>query len=221
MQVNDVRNVIRKSATFLISLVLFSASISDGLAAGGEPDMKLIEKGRTLWLTTAGIGCAGCHGRYGEGDVGIGPYNRGVGLSKIQASIAAIDQMGMLKDALSAQDIEAVGAYNAWLGRLQLVKTLMKLDRFVPNTVDIYPGTAVQIAINNSSQSPRTFASSSMQVAEFQVPGKGPYDFVWHAPDREGKYTLQCVDCNGQDKEFTINVTRSAKPYRIPDASIK
>lgn len=221
MQVNDMRNVITKSAAFFGLVMLSSVFIAGSRAAGSAPDTKLIETGRTLWLTAGGIGCAGCHGRYGEGDVGIGPYNRGVGMSKIQAAIAAVDQMRMIKDALSAQDIEAVGTYNAWLGQLQLVKTLVKLGRFVPNTVDIYPGTAVQLAINNTSPSPKTFAGPSMQIAEFKVPGKGPYDFVWHAPDREGKYTLQCVDCTGQDKEFTINVTRSAKPYRIPDASIK
>lgn len=207
--------------TFAALGVLLCAAVADASAAGSEADAKLIEKGRTIWMTAAGIGCAGCHGRYGEGDVGIGPYNRGVGLSKIQASIAAVSQMSMLKDALTAQDIEAVAAYNSWLGQLQLVKTLVKLNRFVPNTVDIYPGTAVQVVVTNSSQSAKTFKGGSMEVAEFQVPGRSPHDFVWRAPEREGKYTLQCVDCSGQEKELTINVTRTAKPYRAPDASVK
>lgn len=210
------------AAALLVLGVLLLGASPDALSAEDQPDMRLIEKGRTISLTVAGIGCAGCHGRYGEGDVGIGPYARGVSLSKIQSAVAAVDQMRtLLKDKLTPQDIEAVAAYYSWLGQLQLVKTLVKRDRFVPDVVDIYPGTAVQLVINNSGQSPRKFASSNMDVAEFQVPGREMRDFVWRAPEREGKYTLRCMDCSGQEQELTINVNRSAKPYRVPDRSAK
>ena len=178
--------------------------------------MKLLEKGRTAWLTVAGIGCAGCHGRFGEGDVGVGPYNRGVELSKIQAAIATVDQMRVVKGKLDPQEIEAVAAYVAWLGRHQLVKTLVKRDRFDPSAVDIYPGTPVQLAINNSGVSPRKFAAPNMNVAEFEIPGRTVQDFVWRAPEQEGTYALRCIDCGAQGQEFTITVRRSAKPYAGP-----
>lgn len=201
--------------------ILLLVLTGEAWSADNQANAELIEKGRNIWLTVAGIGCAGCHGRFGEGDVGIGPYNRGVGLSKIQSSITAVDQMRILQGKLDSQDIEAVAAYNSWLGRHQLVKTLVKRDRFEPDTVDIFPGTAVQLAINNSSQSPRKFASPNMDIAEFQVSGREIHDFVWQAPDKEGPYTLRCVDCRGQGEQFTINVRRSAKPYRAPEKELR
>lgn len=203
-----------------IAFVL-AAAAGRALSADSPPDDQLIQEGRAIWLTVAGIGCAGCHGRFGEGDIGVGPYNRGVGLTKIQASIQAVPQMGLLKGKLDQQSIEAVAAYNSWLGQLQLVKTLLKRDRFDPNTVDIYPGTPVQLAINNSSQTARKFNSPNMNIQAFQVAGREVYDFVWQAPDQEGRYTLRCEDCLGQGQEFTVNVRRDAKPFRPADKQAK
>lgn len=216
-----MRGLIKELAALLAFNILLLGASPAAFSADGQSDMKLIEKGRKIWLTVAGIGCAGCHGRFGEGDMGIGPYNRGVGMSKIQSSIAAVDQMRMLQGKLDSQDIEAVAAYNSWLGQMQLVKTLVKRDRFEPDTVDIFPGTAVQLAISNSSQSPRKFASPNMDIADFQVSGREIHDLVWQAPDKEGPYTLRCVDCRGQGEQFTINVRRSAKPYRAPEKELR
>ncbi|MBI1984135.1 MAG: hypothetical protein HYS61_08055 [Acidobacteria bacterium] len=213
--------MIKELAALLAFNTLLLGAGPAAFSADNQSDTKLIEKGRKIWLTVAGIGCAGCHGRFGEGDVGIGSYNRGVGLSKIQSSIAAVDQMRMLQGKLNPQDIEAVAAYNSWLGQHQLVKTLVKRDRFEPDTVDIFPGTAVQLVINNSSQSPRKFAGPNMNIPEFQVSGREMHDLVWQAPDKEGTYTLLCLDCRGQGEHFTINVRRSAKPYRAPEKELK
>ena len=213
-----MHRIVREFARFSALSFLIFGLISLAVPAEGQPDMKLIEKGKKISLTVAGIGCAGCHGLYGEGDAGIGPYTRGVDLSKIKDAIRGIDQMRtLLGGKLDAQDIEAVAAYYSWLGQLQLVKTLVKRDRFIPDTVDIYPGTAVQLAIKNASQFSRKFAGPDMNVPEFQVPGTSSHDFVWRAPEREGTYTLRCVDCLVKDQQLTINVRRSAKPYHAPD----
>jgi mono/diheme cytochrome c family protein len=196
----------------LASLALAGAARS----AESGADAKLLEKGRSVWLTAGGVGCAGCHGRFGEGDVGIGPYNRGVGASKIKEAIANVPQMRVVK-GLAADEIEAVTAYNTWLGEHQLVKTLVKREKFEPSAVDIHPGTPVQLAINNSGQTPRKFAAPGMNVAQFEVPGRTVHDLVWRAPEQEGTYALRCVDCGAQGQEFTINVRTSAKPYLGPE----
>lgn len=216
----------RSSIRGVFLLLAFGALVGrpapDTGSADDQPDMKLIEKGRAIWLTVAGTGCAGCHGRYGEGDVGIGPYNRGVGLSKIKAALDGVPQMRVLEGKLDDHDIEAVAAYNSWLGQFQLVKTLVKRDRFIPDAVDIYPGTAVQLAINNSGLSPRRFAGPSLEAGEFDVPGRDAYDFVWRAPQREGAYPLRCVDCLPPGQAFIINVSRGAQPYRgLADQDVK
>lgn len=214
-----MHRIVRGFAVFFAaSFFLFGLS-PGAISADVSTDTKLIERGKQISLTVAGIGCAGCHGLYGEGDVGTGPYTRGVDLSKIKAAVNGVGQMrALLKDKLDAQDIEAVAAYYSWLGQLQLVKTLIKRDRFIPDTMDIYPGTAVQLAIKNSSQFPRKFAGPDMNVSEFQVPGISSHDFVWRAPDAEGTYTLRCVDCFVPGQQLTINVRRGAKQYHAPAA---
>ena len=212
-----MHRIVREFARFSALSFLIFGLISLAVPAEGQPDMKLIEKGKKISLTVAGIGCAGCHGLYGEGDAGIGPYTRGVDLSKIKDAIRGIDQMRtLLGGKLDAQDIEAVAAYYSWLGQLQLVKTLVKRDRFIPDTVDIYPGTAVQLAIKNSSQFPRKFAGPDENTAEFEVPGSSAHDFVWRAPETEGTYTLRCVDCVVKGQQLTISVRKSAKRYPVP-----
>lgn len=216
-----MRSVVRGVAALVVFGVVLLGSSAEARSADDQPNAKLVEKGKTISRTVAGIGCAGCHGRFGEGDVGIGPYIRGVGLSKIQAAVAAVSQMQIVKTQLNPEDINAVAEYYSWVGQHQLVKALVKRDRFVPDAVDVYPGTAVQFAINNSGQAPRKFASQNMDVAEFQVPGKEVYDFFWHAPEREGAYTLRCVDCLDQGQGLNINVRRTARPYRVPDQEAK
>jgi hypothetical protein len=101
------------------------------------------------------------------------------------------------------------------------VKTLLKRDRFLPESVDVYPGTPLQLAINNSGQSARRFSGSGMGIAEFEVEGKTVHDFIWRAPEQEGTYALRCVDCGAEGQQFTIKVSRSAKPFRAPEAAEK
>lgn len=210
-----MRNAMIKGLATLLGFgAVLLASSNAAYAAEEQPDVKLIEKGKVISRTVAGIGCITCHGQYGEGDAGTGPYIRGVGLSKIQAAIAAVSPMQMMKAQLSAQDIEAVAKYWSWLGQYQVVKTLLKRDRFTPEAVDIYPGTPVQVVIHNSGQVPRKFSGPDMKVAEFAVPGRELHDFLWRAPEQEGTYTLRCVDCAVQDQGLTVRVSRSARPYR-------
>jgi mono/diheme cytochrome c family protein len=203
----------RQRATLL--LILATAPV-----AQSADEAKLLEKGRAVWFTAGGIGCAGCHGRFGEGDVGVGPFNRGVGASKIQAAIKTVPQMGVVRN-LAADDIAAVIAYNSWLGQHQLVKTLLKRDKFLPESAEVQPGTPLQLAINNSGIAAHRFAGPAMGVAPFEVEGKTVHDFVWRAPEQEGTYALRCIDCGAQGQEFTIKVSRSAQPFRAGELAKK
>lgn len=198
---------------------LFAMLSSMAFSAESNIDAKKFERGKAIWKTAGGIGCVGCHGQYGEGDVGVGPYNRGVGLSKVISAVESVDMMkSLFKDKLSREDIEAVSVYTTWLGQHQLMRTLVKRDRFLPDAIEVFPGTAVQLVVRNTSQSPHKFSSANMGVGEFQVAARDVGDIVWRAPEKEGSYSLQCTDCTrkGEDS-LTINVRRSARRYRVPD----
>ena len=201
-------------------VVLTLAALLAPSAWAGEapPDIKLIEKGDRIAHTVAGIGCVGCHGRYGEGDVGVGPYIRGVSASKVRAAIDAVSPMQIVKAQLTPDDIDAVARYWGWMGQHQVVKTLLKRDRFIPDAVDVYPGTSLQLVISNSGQAARKLSGPGPGVADFTVPGREFHDFIWRAPESEGVFALRCADCALPDQSLTIRVSRSARPYHVPDA---
>jgi len=203
-----------------IHAVLLLSTMSGALAAE-QPDMGLIKKGRHISDTVAGVGCKGCHGAYGEGDVGTGPYNRGVNLSKISAAISGVKQMEFLKKELKPDDIVALGAYYSWLGTMQLVKTIVKRGRFMPDKVEVYPGTAVQLVINNTSTAALSFSSDDMGLKTFTVPGREVVDMVWNAPETERPYSLQCPECIVKDKSLTFVVTRNARRHVNPMATAR
>jgi len=177
-----------------------------------EPSNNLIEKGREVFLTVAGVGCAACHGRYAEGDLGIGPFNRGANETNIRGALQKVDPMKIIRDEMTDEKIVQVAAYVRWMGELQLVKTMYKQGRFIPNEVSIYPGTAIQLAVNNASFEPRTFASDPMGIKPFRVNGRDFGDLTWKAPVNEGTFELRCSDC-GSNEKLTIRVSRSAKPH--------
>lgn len=211
-----MKSAVFRGARALAGLVALLAA--PAWAADTPPDMKLIEKGDRISHTVAGIGCIGCHGRYGEGDIGVGPYIRGVGLSKVQAAVAAVSPMQIVKAQLSPEDIEAVARYWSWMGQHQVVKALIKRDRFIPDVVEVYPGTSLQVVINNSGQGARKLSGPDGSSAEFTVASREFHDFIWRAPEQEGSYAFRCVDCSLPDQSLIVKVSRSARRYRVPDA---
>lgn len=192
---------------------------ADGAASAAAPDAALLEKGKEIATTVAGIGCTGCHGTYGEGDVGIGPYIRGVDLAKVQATIAGVNQMAFLKEELTAEDARAVSAYFSWLGSLQLVKTLVKRGRILPQSAEVQPGTGVQLIISNANTRSFTFAAKELGLPEITVEGREDREIIIAAPDKEGSYEIACLDCQAKNQKFTLKVSKAAAPLTIPEAS--
>ncbi len=184
-------------------------------AASAEPAVSdLVKMGRQVFKTVGGVGCAACHGDYAEGDKGIGPYNRGVGEQKIRDALASVEAMDFLKDEMGEAEIKGIAAYYAWLGELQLVKTLAKRGRFIPDRLQVYPGTKIQLVIKNASSFPRKFVGRKMKVGPVEVAGRESLDMVWQAPPSEGSYTLECMDCRIKGQVLTLEITKSAKRHR-------
>src|SRR5262249_37425458 len=69
------------------------------LAAAAEPpDMAIVEQGRQIFETIAGVGCKACHGPFAEGKVG--PTNRGVNEATIREALAKVGAMQFLREQL-------------------------------------------------------------------------------------------------------------------------
>jgi len=201
-------SALRTLAAAFIALAAFPA-------CAAEPfDMAMVEKGRQIFETVAGVGCKACHGPFAEGKVG--PSNRGVNEATIREALAKIGPMQFLREQLAEEDIKRVAAYTEWMGRHMLVKSLLKRGRFIPDAISVYPGTPVQLVIENTGSEPATLAADGISVAASTIAARDTASIVWTAPEAEGKSTIACSDCKIKDGLLTIEVTKTAKPYIPP-----
>jgi mono/diheme cytochrome c family protein len=201
-------SVVATLAAAFIALAAFPA-------CAAEPfDMAMVEQGRQIFETIAGVGCKACHGPFAEGKVG--PSNRGVNEATIREALAKIGPMQFLREQLPEEDIKRVAAYTEWMGRHMLVKSLLKRGRFIPDTISVYPGTPVQLVIENTGSEPTTLAANGISVAVPTIAPRDSASIVWTAPEAEGKSTIACSDCKIKEGSLTIEVTKTAKPYIPP-----
>ena len=184
----------------LLFVAVVPASRADEL--GGE--------GRRVFREIAGVGCATCHGEFAEGDVSIGPYIRGASEGTIRAAIEAVDEMIVVKSAITEDEIAAVVEYVRYLGSMQVARTLMKRGKFLPAGISVQPATSVQVIISNAGFSESVLVSDDMAIDEFRLDGRSTASFVWQAPATDGVFALSCAECKLKDQFFTISVDSNA-----------
>jgi len=203
-----VPSLAKLASTQFLVLTLLSTS-----AAVAE-DQDLLAEGARVFSTIAGIGCKTCHGEYAEGDLGVGPFIRGATEATIRATIDATNEMVIIKNTITDEEIKAIAAYIGYLGTMQVARTLAKRGRFLPAESSTRPGTGVQLIIKNSSVSPHTFKSDNMGIDDLTIPGRSTGSIEWQAPDTEGEFSLYCTDCKLKDQFFTLSVDMSADEFR-------
>lgn len=202
-----------KSSFFITLLFVLTAGHLAPSMARAEDD-SLLAEGAQVFSTIAGVGCKTCHGEYGEGDVGVGPYIRGAAEGTIRAAIDGTGEMIVIKAVITEDQIKAVTAYVGRLGTMQAVRTLAKRGRFLPEDVSVRPGTDLQLIVQNSSIQPSTFKSDNMGIGDLTVAGRSSGSIEWRAPETEGEYSFYCVDCKLKDQFFTVRVDASAKEFQ-------
>ena len=211
-------NKILKLANAAAALVLgaaFLAAVAASTPARATDlsEQIMVEKGRELFHT---VGCDVCHGPYAEGNVGIGPHNRGASERVIRAALGSKESMGFLREEISDTEIKQIAAYYQWLGQLKLIKALANQGRFVPERVEVHPGTKVQLVIVNANVQPHTFTSDGVGFSKITIGGHDDAAVVWHAPEQEGTYSVVCADCRVAGQRLTIAVTTKA-PKFVPE----
>lgn len=193
------------------------AKAQEGTTAGGTAaaagSEEKIARGAEIYRNVGGIGCIACHGLYGEGDVG--PYNRGVGEGAIRAAVDGVEDMTFLREEMTDADTEAVAAYTQWLGRTQLVKTLLKRGRFVPDRIAVRPDTSVQLVIRNTAVQPHTVTAGTLDIAR-EIPPRSEVALFLAAPAAEGTHMLVCADCALRDQGLTLTVSNAAPGHVLP-----
>lgn len=202
-----------KPSIFIALLhVLVAGQLAPSMAQA--EDDGLLAEGARVFSTIAGVGCKTCHGEYGEGDVGVGPYIRGAGEGAIRAAIDATGEMIVIKTVITEDEIKAVTAYVGRLGTMQAARTLAKRGRFLPEDISVRPGTDLQLIVQNSSIQPSTFKSDNMGIDDLMVSGRSSGSIEWRAPDAEGEYSLYCTNCKLKDQFFMVRVDADAKEFQ-------
>lgn len=202
----------RRTAPFALAVAVILA-ITPG-ATLADAHGSDIDKGREVFASVAGLGCKSCHGDYAEGDLGVGPFIRGATEGTIRASIDATNEMVVIKNTITEDEIAAVAAYVNHLGSLQVARTLSKRGRFMPDSFTTRPGTRLQIIVKNAGMKPATYQTDDMGLEPFTVPGRSTAAIEWRAPDTEGECALYCSDCKLTDQKFFIRVSADAPEFR-------
>src|SRR5262249_41937872 len=135
-------SALRTLAAAFIALAAFPACAAKPFVMGR------VGKGRRLFEPVARGGGKAGHDPSAGGKVG--PSNRGVNEATIREALAKIGPMQFLREQLAEEDIKRVAAYTEWMGRHMLVKSLLKRGRFIPDAISVYPGTPVQLVIENT-----------------------------------------------------------------------
>src|SRR5262249_9906535 len=102
------------------------------------------------------------------------------------------------------------------MGRHMLVKSLLKRGRFIPDAISLYPGTPVQLVIENTGTEPATLAADGISVAAPTIAARDSTSIVWTAPEIEGKSTIACSDCKIKAVPLRSGVPKPASPYTPP-----
>jgi len=199
------------SNAIALKYVLVAGFLAPSLPQAGD-DGQLAE-GARVFDSIAGVGCKTCHGEYGEGDVGVGPYIRGATEGTIRAAIDATAEMIAVKSVITDEEIRAVAAYVGNLGTKQAVRTLVKRGRFLPEEASVQPGTDVQLIIQNSSIRPSTFKSDNMNIDDLTIAGRSSGAVEWRAPGTEGEFSLYCTDCKLKGQFFTVHIDAGAEKF--------
>lgn len=184
------------------------------LGATAAADDELLAEGARVFNEVAGIGCRTCHGEYAEGDLGVGPFIRGATEGAIRASVEATGEMGVIRIAITDDEIAAVAEYLGYLGTMQVARTLAKRGRFLPAEFSTRPGTNLQVIINNSGFDAHTFRSDNMGIEGITIPARSTGSIEWQAPVEEGEYSIYCTDCKLKDQFYTVTVDPDAAEFK-------
>jgi len=200
-----------KTTIAVLLMMLFAGSgwLAAQMEEGtNEADMELIETGRMLFEFSEandGVGCLNCHGTFGVGDLGIGPNVRGASEEEIRIALENVAQMDFL--TLSDEQIEALSAYMTWLGSFFPAKTELRDEGFEPNELTVPAGAQVQLILDNRERrSAHRIASEDLAIEDTEIPARNADDFLWTAPEEEGIFTVQCLDCDEGTAPLTMKV---------------
>ena len=213
-----IKTLFAKACSLASVLLISLATLNNALA-----DDESIARGKIVFDTIAGIGCKTCHGEYGEGDLGVGPYIRGASEGSVRAAIEGIDAMVAVKSVINEEQIVDISNYVISLGATKIVRTMAKRGRFLPDTITVPPASNLQIVINNTSFSPKNFDSEDYDLGEgMKIDARTTNSFSWTSPD-SGEIKIFCTDCDIEGEYLTVIVDPNAakpKPF-VPTTAVK
>ncbi|MFU8887349.1 MAG: cupredoxin domain-containing protein [Trueperaceae bacterium] len=171
------------------------AEVPDGF------DPELWREGYRVFTEIGGMGCAGCHGRYGANELGVGPVIRGVDAVRIEGAVAGMQAMVFLQALITPAEIDAVAHYLAYLGTMEPAVVTMRRGEFEPAEVTLPAGAPVQLILNNQDRGDCTWTVTAEGVEPVVVGSRttGAIDWTTAAAG-----TLEAFCAEAPDGRLTV-----------------
>lgn len=193
--------MVTKFQYFLASLLLV-AGLSTANAQE-EWDPERLSEGQRVYLEIGSTGCSACHGKFAQGDLGIGPAIRGVDAVRIQNALEAAREMSFLLPIMTQEDVDNVAYYLTYLDTLHPVKATLRGEAFAPEEVTVPPDTDVQVVVENGNRTECSLQVEGRTDEPLLIEGRDIGAVVFRSP-AEGAFNAFCSEI--PDVVFTIRV---------------
>lgn len=200
--------IVHKNGSVTLQYVSPWLSSAARAQSGSEEfDEELLAEGRDLFESSAGgVGCASCHAAFGLGDLGVGPFIRGINAEAIRSALEMVEDMDFFD--LTEEEIIAIAEYTRWLGQFFPIKTIIKLGVFNPAELTVAAGRPIQLIIENADRTVYTISSEALGIDELELPRRRLTDVTWTAPDEEQTLIITCASCGDEGANLQIHVEK-------------
>ena len=190
--------------TLALTLVLGGVSLAEsGAPEGFDPD--LWTEGKRAYNEVGGMGCSGCHGRFGANELGGAPVIRGddIDVIRIHGAVQGMQAMVFLQAIITESEIEAIAHYLDYLGTMEpYVVTMRRGELSLANTT-LPPSTHVQLILYNQDRGTCTWTVDGADVEGIAIDGRTMDALDWSTGEA-GTYEAYCAEAPDTRLVLTI-----------------
>jgi cytochrome c553 len=126
-------------------------------------------RGKDLYSTAGGYGCAVCHGPVGDGAGQAGGYIRGATLEQLQQSLENNAPMKPLASLFSEGDLKALSSYLGGLAETPLVNLIYSDDGWSGNFEPWQPGQVIDMVVYNATFESVVIDLNNLEIGSIEL----------------------------------------------------
>ena len=164
---------------FALLVSPLTAFAQDEVPEGFDPELWL--EGRQVFDEIGGMGCAGCHGKFGANELGGHPVIRGedIDVARIHGAVEGMQAMVFLQALMTDDQIEAVAEYIRYLGTMEPVVVTQRRETFEADAEALPAGTHVQLILYNQDRATCTWTVDGVDAEPVEIGGRATDAIDW------------------------------------------